>query len=62
MATLDNYVNIVSGNGLSPVRRQAITWTSLTNYKLESYEQSSVQCASNYKHLLSRNLILKYHL
>ena len=32
--------NIGSGNGLSPVRRQAITWTNADQMKLEFYTET----------------------
>ena len=38
-----NKVSISSGNGLSPVRRQAITWT---NADLDSQEQIAVKFKS----------------
>ena len=41
-----NWNKIGSGNGLSPVRRQAITWINTDLLSIEPYEQISVKFES----------------
>ena len=38
-----NWVNIVSGNDLPPMRRQAITWTNANLIWIGPQEQTSVK-------------------
>ena len=52
-----NWVSISSGNGLSPVRCQAITWTNAAYCQLDSWEQISVKFESEFHHFHSRKCI-----
>ena len=44
----DTLVNIGSGNGLSPVSRQAIMWTNADILSADHQEQSLMKCESKY--------------
>ena len=54
-----NQVSIVSGNGLSPVRRQAITWTNADLLSIGLLEQISVKIESEFYRFHSRKCICK---
>ena len=54
--------HIGSGNDLSPVWHQAITWTKLTYCHLDPQEQTSVKFALKYKTFHSSNIIWKCRL
>ena len=54
-------LSLASGNGLSPVWRRTITWTSAVQacYQSDPQEQTPVKLKSTYKHFHSRKFWLQ---
>ena len=54
-----NFLNLGSGNGLSPVRRQSITWTNVDLLSTGPSEWNSFQSKHNFS---QKNTFWKWHL